>query len=170
MNKAFVICGNPGSGKTTYGKSLAKKRGAAYLDIDLVTERIIKVALIESGKSPDDRDSDYFKKTYREPIYSTLLDVAKENLAWVDVVVAGPFTREVRKQGWLKELQEFFKTEVEVHYLYCSPEKRRERLARRAAPRDLQKISNWAEYLRNLCDEKPPDFPHVFVDTSELFK
>jgi hypothetical protein len=44
------------------GKMIAKDRKAFFLDIDTVTETLIRTALKESGRSEDDRDSCYFKK------------------------------------------------------------------------------------------------------------
>ena len=34
MNRAYIVCGSPGAGKTVYGKKLAERTGAALLDID----------------------------------------------------------------------------------------------------------------------------------------
>ncbi|MEN8192549.1 MAG: AAA family ATPase, partial [Bacteroidota bacterium] len=53
MYKAFIICGSPASGKTTYGKKLAKEKKALFLDIDISTERLVKLALEESGRNDD---------------------------------------------------------------------------------------------------------------------
>ena len=120
MGQAFVVCGSPGAGKTTYGKQLAKNRQAVLLDIDLVTEKLVQVGLSLSGQSKNDRDSEYFKQTYRETIYETLFDNARLNLQWMDVVIVGPFTKEVRMESWLEILQEKLGSKVEVHYIYCA--------------------------------------------------
>ena len=96
MPKAIIVCGTPGSGKSTHARQLAADCKATILDIDTVTERLVKVGLVESGHSPDDRDSEYFKRTYREPIYEALFDIARENISFLDVVVVGPFTKELR--------------------------------------------------------------------------
>ena len=139
MGQAFIICGSPGSGKSVYGKALAEKRGAVLLDIDFSTERLIRLSLAESGYDPDDRDSAYFKKTFRQPIYDTLFDIARQNLSWIDVIIVGPYTREIRK----------------------------ERLIRRGNQRDMLKLQDWDNHLKYYGDEKPPEFPHVFIDTSD---
>ena len=72
-------------------QQLAANSTATVLDIDTVTERLVRIGLVESGHSPDDRDSDYFKRTYRDPIYEALFDIARENLPYHDVVIVGPF-------------------------------------------------------------------------------
>ena len=96
MHTTYIVCGSPGAGKTTYAKKLASERGATLLDIDTATERLVRIALREAGHNPDDRDSEYFKHTYREPIYETLFDIARENNPFQEVVVVGPFTKELR--------------------------------------------------------------------------
>ncbi len=168
MSKAFVVCGSPGSGKSSYGRQLSKDRGAVLLDIDSVTERLVRTGLSLAQRDPDDRDSDCFKETFRQPIYETLFDIARENLQWNDVVIVGPFTRELRKPGWPSELSEILQCPVEVHYVYCSPEIRRERLSRRANPRDDAKLRDWQHHNQYYGAEEPPDFPHVYIDTSNL--
>lgn len=167
MGQAFIICGSPGSGKSTYGMTLAKKRGAVLLDIDFSTERLIRLSLTESGHNPDDRDSAYFKNTFRQPIYDTLFDIARQNLPWMDVVIVGPFTREIRNPDWPSELSKTLDCSVEIHYVYCREDIRKQRLIRRGNRRDRMKLQDWDNYLKYYGDEKPPEFAHVFVDTSD---
>lgn len=136
MNTAFVLSGSPGSGKSLYGRQLSKERGAILLDIDTVTERLIRAGLNLAQQDPDDRDRDTFKKPFRKPIYETLFDFARENLQRHDVVIVGPFTRELRNPEWPSELSGTLQSPVEVHYVFSAPEIRRERLLRRGNPRD----------------------------------
>ena len=112
----------PGSGKTTYARRLASDRNASLLDIDNVTERLVQIALTESGHSSDDRDSEYFKHTFREPIYETLFDIARENLPVQDVIAVGPFTREMNDPDWPNKLATRLGGAVEVHYVQCPPD------------------------------------------------
>lgn len=164
--KAFIICGSPGAGKSTYAKRLSKERGASFLCIDTTTERLVRAGLQLACKDPDDRDSPLFKETFRQPIYKTLFDIARENLQWQDVVIEGPFTREIRNPNWLSELGKDLKCLVEVHYIYCPPEIRKDRLLRRGNPRDRMKLNDWQKYIQYYGSEEPPVFPHVYIDTS----
>ena len=40
-------------------------------------------------------------------------------------------------------------------------------LIHRGNRRDGMKLQDWDNYLKYYGDEKPPDFSHVFVDTSD---
>jgi adenylate kinase family enzyme len=166
MNKIIIITGSPASGKTTYGKRIARKRKALFLDIDTVTEILIRTALKESGRNENDRDSSYFKKTYRKPIYDTLFKIAVENILWTDVVIAGPFTKEVRIPDWPEILIKKFKVDIEIHYVYCSSVVRLERIRRRNELRDIPKLKEWETMNKYYGKEDRPVFQHIFVDTT----
>ncbi|MEM9159394.1 MAG: AAA family ATPase, partial [Verrucomicrobiota bacterium] len=114
MNTLYIISGAPGAGKTTYGRALAKELNATLLDIDTVTEKLVQTALKALGKDPDDRDSPFFKQTFRNPIYETLFETAAENLSSTPVVITGPFTSEKRNPNWTDELEARFQTKVEI--------------------------------------------------------
>ncbi|NOX66310.1 MAG: ATP-binding protein [Chlorobi bacterium] len=167
MSKAYIICGSPAAGKTSYGRKLAEEKKAAFLDIDISTERLVQLALVESGHDKDDRDSDYFKETYREVIYQTMFDIARENLQWIDVVIAGPFTRELRMEKWHETLAAELKSEIEIHYVYCNAEERRRRMEERNSKRDKAKLKSWDSINAYYGNEEPPPFEHIFVDTSK---
>lgn len=165
MYTTFIVCGSPGAGKSTYAKKIASARGATLLDIDTVTERLVRLSLGNVGYDPDDRDSDYFKETYREPIYETLFDIARENNPFWEVVIVGPFTEELRDPNWPTELSKSLGGPVQIHYVYCPPEERKHRLAERGNPRDSAKLQDWENYIQ-YYDESPPVFKHVLVDGS----
>lgn len=169
MNTAIIICGTPGSGKTTYARRLSGQRHAVLLDIDNATERLVRVAMTESGRSSDDRDSEYFKRTYREPVYETLFDIARNNLPVQDVIIVGPFTRETRDPGWPARLSRDLGAVVAVHYVQCPPDVRRSRLLKRGDARDLAKLENWENYIRYYGDENPPVFQHILVDGAATY-
>ena len=168
MHKTFIICGTPGSGKTTYARRLAADRHASLLDIDNVTERLVQIALTESGHNSDDRDSEYFKHTFREPIYETLFDIARENLPVQDVIVVGPFTREISDPDWLNKLAISLGGAVEVHYVQCPPDVRKTRLAGRGDARDQAKSEDWDNYICYYGDESVPVFEHILIDGTQI--
>ncbi len=81
-----------------------------------------------------------------------------------DVVIVGPFTREIRDPAWPKKLREILAGPVEVHYVRCDPAIRRQRLQARGNPRDRAKLDDWDNHVRYYGDESPPVFEHVLVD------
>ena len=166
MYTSYIVCGSPGAGKSTYARRLAAAMHATLLDIDTVTERLVRVALVQSGHHQDDRDSGYFKRNFREPVYETLFDIAKENLSFSDVVIVGPFTKEINDPTWPSKLQLVLGSSIEVHYVQCERELRRRRLARRSNARDLAKLNDWENYIQYYGDERPPLFEHILIDGS----
>ena len=167
---AFIVCGSPAAGKSTYARKLAAEKSAALIDIDTVTEKLVRTGLEGAGRDPDDRDSPYFKATFRAPIYDTLFAIARENLFHGSAVVVGPFTKEISDPDWLNKLEHTLLVPVEVHYIYCQPEIRRARMEKRGSARDLAKLKDWEGYLAYYGSEKPPLFHHTYVDTSNIDK
>lgn len=137
-----IVCGLPATGKTTFGRTLAQRERAAFLDSDATTDLIIQAAHEAAGIDPHDRDSERYKRTYREPVYETLFNLAEENLTHVNVVIAGPFTSELReKEAWQKSLQKRFSPhEVILHHLEIPEEERMRRMKERGALRDTAKL------------------------------
>ena len=82
------------------------------------------------------------------------------------VVITGPFTREMQDARWPQQLSRRLGAPVEIHYVYCRPEIRRQRLLLRSDARDQAKLDNWGNYLDYYGSEAPPAAAHVFVDTS----
>jgi predicted kinase len=165
MARAYIVCGSPGAGKTVYGKKLAERIGAAFLDIDVSTERLVSLALELAGHEPADRDSSFFKDHFRDPIYEQLFDIARDNLSHIDVVIAGPFTKELKNPEWRERLAARLGSPVEIHYVSCAPEIRRQRMVKRGNPRDDAKLRDWDTYVR-YYDEAPPCCSHVLVENS----
>lgn len=162
--KLFVVCGPPACGKSVYGRELAARESAAFFDNDLATEPVVQAGMEAAGLSRDDRDSPRYKDLFREPVYEALFRLAEANLGHLPVVLAGPFTQESRDPDWPGRLEERFGVPVEIHFIFCSPEIRRERMISRGDPRDLAKLARWEKYLETTAEERPP-FPHVWVET-----
>ncbi len=92
----YIITGAPASGKTTFGYKLATEINACFLDSDQVTEGLIQASLTAMNRDPGDRDSDFYKQTFRDVVYETLLTLAEINIRNVPVVIAAPFTKEIQ--------------------------------------------------------------------------
>lgn len=166
--RATIICGSPGSGKTTYARALANARRAVVLDIDTCSERLVMAGMKMGGHDPLDRDSATFKTHYREAIYETMFDIACENLPHCDVVLVGPFTKEIREIDWPERLAERLQAKVNIVYVFCDPRERKERLQNRRNPRDEGKFYDYEAFNLYYGDESQPVFDHSFIDTSQL--
>ncbi|BCU78697.1 ATP-binding protein [Luteolibacter sp. LG18] len=161
--RAHLVCGPPAAGKTTYARQLADRLGACLLDSDEVAERLVRAGMALAGLDPNDRDSPAYKQAYRDAVYETLFDLASSNLPRVPVVIAGPFTSEGSNPRWPEQLRERLGAETTVHFVWCPPALRRERIVARGETRDLPKLAAWDAYVATCRDERPV-FPHVFVE------
>ncbi len=142
MTTLHIVCGLPASGKTTFARELAGITGSALFDSDTATDLIIQAAHCAAGIDPHDRDSPSYKQTYRDPVYETLFALAKENLTHTDVIIAGPFTAELKdKESWIQNLKQRFPGHtVELHHLELHEQERFERMKARGALRDQTKL------------------------------
>ena len=142
MNTLHVICGLPAVGKTTFGKELAAKLGATFLDSDTSSDLLIQAAHRAADLDPHDRDSELYKKTYRLPVYETLFALASDNLPHTHVVIAGPFTTELKDpDAWRKALESRFpNTIITIHHLTLPEQDRHSRMRNRGAKRDQAKL------------------------------
>lgn len=165
MKTLFIVTGAPGVGKSTYGNLLAKQHKALFLDIDTVTEPVVKAGLALAKRREDDRDSDEFKRYFRDPIYQCLWQTVGENIGHLDVVVAAPFTLELKQQNWPEILKQEFNCEVEVRLLVCTPATLKQRMTQRANPRDMNKLANWQNFLAYIDQAHRPSFVHQLIQT-----
>lgn len=163
----FVITGMPAVGKSTFARELAQKTKACLIDIDTTTESIVRAAMARLTNDPNDRDSPFFKKTLRDPIYQTLFSIADENLPHTDAIINGPFTQEMHNPDWPTEIQsrQASPCRVKCIYLHCDDELRKKRIIERANPRDSSKLENWEHHISYYKTRELPSYPHILVDT-----
>ncbi len=166
-HELIIVCGNAGVGKTTYGLALAGKRNAFLLDIDTVSERLVRAGLGAAEMDKNDRDSATYKSIYRVAIHETLFDIACENLSHHPCIIVAPFTQERRDPGFLSWCEDRVHASVEIHVLICSESLRRERLISRNNERDKSKLDNWDTYSAHGRDPSDPPFAHILVNTDD---
>ena len=161
MNQCHVISGPAGAGKSVHARQLAAKLGACLIDSDVATERLVRAGLTLAGLDPDDRDSPAYKQAYRDAVYEAMFDLAVANLPQVPVVLAGPFTREGGEADWPERLERRLGVRPVMHFVWCPPELRRERMIARGAERDRPKLRDWETYAAS-CREERPLWDHVY--------
>ena len=89
---------------------------------------------------------------------SVPFNYSRDNLPFHGVVIVGPFTREIHDPDWPAELSSELGGLVEVHYVQCSPEIRRQRLSDRGDALDRAKLVDWVRYIKYYGHEQPPVF------------
>jgi predicted kinase len=176
--RAILISGAPATGKSTLAAALAPRLGAALLDIDVATGPLTTVVsdLIGVADLSDPR----IAPLTRAPRYETLYALAADNLrAGISVVLVAPFTTERSAAGWTAAAERLATHAVRADpdglrhvaaepvmvWLHLPPDQLVERLRRRAATRDTDKLRDPDAFLATV-DRDPPAAPHLAVDAS----
>ncbi|MCW1914636.1 ATP-binding protein [Luteolibacter sp. GHJ8] len=163
-DRCHIVTGPAGAGKSAYARRLAAELGACLIDSDIATERLVRAGLGLAGLDPDDRDSPAYKRAYRDAVYEAMFDLALSNLPHIPVVMAGPFTREGGEPDWPDRLEARLGVRPTLHFVWCQPEERRQRILKRGEERDRPKLADWNTYAA-FCREERPVWEHVFVAT-----
>lgn len=160
---ALLVCGAPGSGKSTVGALVARRLHAALLDLDTATASL--VAVLGDLLGTDDLDDPDFVRLTRAARYEALTALAEDNVAvGTSAVMVAPFTTERRdEKAWslLRHRMERVGAVTTMVWLRISAEEVVRRVDQRGAGRDLAKRrSEWSAGL----DLAPPAVPHLAVD------
>jgi predicted kinase len=159
----LLICGAPGSGKSTVGRVVARRLGAALLDLDTATSSLTAVIIALQGT--DNLDDPELGRLTRAARYETLSALAADNLsAGISAVMVAPFTTERRDPvAWeaLCGRMERAGASTTMIWLRISADNVLGRVERRGAGRDLAKLrGDWPAGL----DLGAPAVPHIEVD------
>lgn len=153
-NKLYIIAGCAGSGKTTFGKKLARKHKIAFVDKDTVANDFTDFVLSNSNS----RESEDYVKEIRPLEYLSTFRICHELLeCGQSVVVAIPFISEIQDYDKWEDLARMTGiNELDVNIVFIwiehDEEKEYQNIVKRNAPRDHYKIENWEEYCRSVAD------------------
>ena len=164
--RALLIGGAPGTGKSTLAAALAPRIGAAVLDLDVATGPLTDVISRLLGVA--DLGDPRIAELTRAPRYHTQLALAEDNQrAGLSVVVVAPFTAE-RSAGWTAVADRLAAHAAgpTLVWLHLPAHVLVERLGRRDAARDTDKVKDPDAFLAAL-DDSPPAAPHLALDATE---
>lgn len=163
---AIVVCGVPGSGKTTFARGLARQLRWALLDLDTLTNPLFEYA---GGEFLVDVPSaePTVRATVNDVRYTCLFDTARENLALgINVILVAPFTSErTFPAAWARLTERLAVPDHSVHlaWLDTPPAEVVKRMRLRGAARDIEKLKESHRFLTPDVTA-PPGVVHTRVD------
>lgn len=107
--------------------------------------------------NPNDRDSPYYLKHLRDWEYAGLIAIAKENLQLgVNVILVGPFSSEIQSGKMFdpEALGIAMETSIRIAWIDLDQNEAKQRMEKRADPRDEWKLAHWEEYIKRRVE--PP--------------
>jgi predicted kinase len=167
-----IVCGLPGSGKSTAARYLADLIDAVVIDKDAFAPDLEKAVMAELTGDPHDRDSDVYAQVINPHIYRSFIHQALLIGHRIPVIVDAPFIRQIcisARQHVL--LADHIRAAaivptppIQTIWISADPNQIRERLARRNAARDAGKLSDWDTYRANLLDTRAEHLAHTVTD------
>lgn len=162
MVDVFAIAGAAGSGKTTFGRALAKRLALPLLDLDEVTAPLVAVfrsahpGLDEAEALTAVRD-DRYRDLQRAAVMTTSTGRS--------VIVTAPFTAEVSSLERWRAFVDPFNEVADVHliWLEVTPEERLRRMRVRGASRDAR-LTTASTPAVQLPASDPPVVEHLSLD------
>jgi predicted kinase len=164
--RVVLISGAAATGKSTLAAALAPRLGAAVLDLDVATGPL--TAVVSGLLGAADLSDPRLAALTREPRYETLYALAEENLrAGLSVVLVAPFTTERTTAGWAVVTRRLgrYAGDLTLVWLHLPPQDLVDRLTRRGAARDRDKMRRPEAFLATVHAD-PPAVPHLAVDAA----
>jgi predicted kinase len=163
---AIVVCGVPGSGKTTFARGLARRLRWALLDLDTLTNPLFEYAGGEFLVDVPTAEPTV-RATVNDVRYTCLFDTARENLALgINVILVAPFTSErTFPAAWARLAERLAVPDHSVHlaWLDTPPAEVVKRMRLRGAARDIEKLKESHRFLTPDVTA-PPGVVHTRVD------
>ncbi len=145
----IIISGLPGSGKSTYGRKIARKFCMTYIDYDTVIGNFMKdiYEKFYSG-TPYNR----FRAEWRRCTYESFWDVVMENLRLGNQVLASaPLTQEHGEPMFFTKMRRKCGIQGRILSIIMNvPETvLQTRIRERGEARDEEKLREWDKYYKN---------------------
>jgi predicted kinase len=166
----IALIGLPGTGKTGLGRTLYPRlpRDFAFLDIDTLTQPLVRAALEVSGQSLAAAAANGALRAYRDAQYACLWNQVRE-LLWLQrsVLVVAPMTLELEDPAaFLGVVASLRPARFIVVRTHASPRTVRSRLERRADFLDELRLSRWDVDLDRYENLRPLPLHGLELDTS----
>ncbi|MFI6043365.1 GntR family transcriptional regulator [Nocardia sp. NPDC051321] len=166
--RIVYVGGYPGSGKSEFGRVLARETGWAILDKDTIARPIIEPALEDLGSTFDDRESDLYVERIRPREYEALAAVIQDNIECGNsVIAAAPYLKEFNDRAWIDNARAraaVSGADATFVWVRCTTDTMLMYLRRRGAARDGWKLSHWEDYVKRIDVSYRPVIEHVVVD------
>jgi len=146
-----LVCGLPGTGKSTLSRKLAKRINATLLKTDSVRRELF--------------DKPSYNEEEKEVVYRTIFIMARYLLPWQNVVIDGTFyRRKIRHRVY--EVARRTGTEMQVVECTCPEHVIRRRMERRVYRTKAISDADYDVYLKIKRLFEPINRRHIVVDTS----
>ncbi|QWD59351.1 ATP-binding protein [Polynucleobacter sp. MWH-UH35A] len=161
--RLILFSGHAGTGKSTLAKKalplIIEKTGEDFffLDKDTAYGAFSAHVMKLTTQNPNDRDSPYYLENLRDWEYQGLIDIARENLLLgVNVILVGPFSKEIQsgKMFDAVALGVPAQTTIQIAWIDLDEIEAKQRMAKRADPRDEWKLAHWDQYAKRRTE--PP--------------
>lgn len=154
---AVVVAGSAGAGKTSFAAALARRLGAAVLDLDATYGRLVPLLR-----------PDVDQATRRAILYAALCDSAVPSLAaGTSVLLVAPWTTERRDpEAWTALASALAASGgvARLVWVRLDPSAVLARLRDRGLQRDAEKLAAPERWLGEARPDEPPAVDHLAVD------
>lgn len=168
--RAYLVGGYAGSGKSEFGRIMARLTGSPIIDKDTITRPVVETALEALGQPAHDRDSPVYLEHVRPREYEALMATALENAECaVGSIVTAPFLREFADAAWIERTRaqfEVFGLGVSLIWVECDVPTMNTYLRKRGAARDSAKLADWNSYLAGIDVDFRPPAEHSVISNS----
>ncbi|MFC8047977.1 GntR family transcriptional regulator [Nocardia sp. NPDC057353] len=165
--QVIYVGGYAGSGKTEFGRVLARMSGWPILDKDTLTRTVVDTALVQLGSTASDRESPTYLNLVRPAEYECLAAAVRENIGCgVSAVSTAPYIKEFHSEAWFRRTCVELDTagaDMTVVWIRCQPASMHSYITRRGAARDSWKLENWDEYVAGIDTTFEPPWPHTII-------
>ncbi len=156
--KLILVAAPPACGKSYVSERIAQAcEHIVYLDKDDLCD-LVGCTFDLCGQERN-MDSKFYSENIRSSEYSTIIRIALSALRYEDtVLVNAPFGKEVRDSGYMADMKNTVNkmgAELALVWVIAPSETCYERMKKRNAIRDLWKLENWKEYVKNINYSTP---------------